>query len=163
MCFLLSLMSRIFHSSGHCKQAFAWSQWRESKPSECCPQMLTFTAVYRLIGDTGAARAVEYWYWAEYCCYWCWADIGRCWVLMVSWILVLLMLSCYCCYWCWADIGSCWVLMLSWILLLLMLSCYWMLLLSIDVENIENIYCHSLSIKYNVICLQNVYKINFYF
>ena len=28
---------------------------------------------------------------------------------------------------------------------------------------LKNIYCHSLSIQYNVICLQNVYKINFYF
>ena len=30
------------------------------------------------------------------------------------------------------------------------------------IDNIENIYCHSLSIQYNVICLQNVCKINFY-
>ena len=28
---------------------------------------------------------------------------------------------------------------------------------------LKNIYCHSLSMQYKVICLQNVYKINLYF
>ena len=32
-----------------------------------------------------------------------------------------------------------------------------------SIENIENIYCHSLSVQYNAICLQNVYKIIFLF